>query len=364
MKQFFSRMKRILALLIVFGMVAGLVPAPVLAGMGAVVAGAVEPESGYELNNGYIKVTVSEKTGGFGIRTVEGDKVNKSDNDKYLVFEYDEDNTSFTSFQVTWDGQTKEYIFGGKYPGSSGVSVSKTDSEITAAWSVDGLTFKQIITLENSGSTEHGAVLISYAAENSGAPAAVKCRILMDTALGYQDYAYYRVGKTDHEREIALGEDGYDRKLVSLGEVGHDTVGFLRRDTAVDEQSEGAESGRLFQIVLDELGPAATFLMAAAGVAVAGKVSEAEAVGLHFEKVHGTGLAGFRTHLGQLLAAGKGVDEGGLAHIGTACQSYLRPVVNIGLELIKRVQGSQKFQSRGRTKFFFGIGVDHGVLVS
>ena len=236
MKQFFSRMKRILALLIVFGMVAGLVPAPVLAGMGAVVAGAVEPESGYELNNGYIKVTVSEKTGGFGIRTVEGDKVNKSDNDKYLVFEYDEDNTSFTSFQVTRDGQTKEYIFGGKYPGSSGVSVSKTDSEITAAWSVDGLTFKQIITLENSGSTEHGAVLISYAAENSGAPAAVKSRILMDTALGYQDYAYYRVGKTDHEREIALGEDGYDKSFYAMNNPFNPTIVAYTINAAVNNQ--------------------------------------------------------------------------------------------------------------------------------
>ena len=82
MKKLFSRMKRIIALLIVFGMVAGLVPAPILGG----IASAAEPDDHLELNNGYIQVTVSEKNGGFGIRTVKGDKVNKSDNDKYLVY--------------------------------------------------------------------------------------------------------------------------------------------------------------------------------------------------------------------------------------------------------------------------------------
>ena len=63
---------------------------------------------------------------------------------------------------------------------------------------------------------------------------------------------------------VCLGEDGDDRELMRLGEVGHDAVGFLRGDAAVDKQGEGAEGRRLFQIVLDELSPAAAFLMAAA----------------------------------------------------------------------------------------------------
>ena len=215
MKAIKSSMKRILALLIVFGMVAGLVPAPALEGLGAWAVRAHAAGNQHELNNGFIKVTVSEKTGGFGIQTVEGDKVNKSDNDQYLVFEYDEDNTSFTSFQVTRDGQTKEYIFGGKYPGSSGITVTEENGALSARWSVDDLTFVQTITLVDTGSTEHGTALISYSVENGGESAQVKCRILMDTALGYQDYAYYKVGSLYLERETALAEDGYNKSFYA-----------------------------------------------------------------------------------------------------------------------------------------------------
>ena len=146
---------------------------------------------------------------------MEGDKVNKSDNDQYLVFEYDADNTSFTSFQVTRGDQTREYIFGGKYPGSSGITVTEENGALNARWSVDDLTFVQTISLVNTGSTEHGTALISYSVENTGESAEVKCRILMDTALGYQDYAYYKVGSTYLERETALAEDGYSKSFYA-----------------------------------------------------------------------------------------------------------------------------------------------------
>ena len=40
---------------------------------------------GYEeLSDGYISVKVSKKNGGFLIDTVEGDKLNKADNNKFL----------------------------------------------------------------------------------------------------------------------------------------------------------------------------------------------------------------------------------------------------------------------------------------
>ncbi len=236
MKKRFSIMKRIIALLTVLGLVTGLVPAAGLEGLGALVASATENPKSLELDNGYLKVTVSEKTGGFGIRTVEGDKVNKSDNDKYLVFAYDEDNTSFTSFQVTRDGKTSEYIFGGKYPGSSGVTVSKADGELTAVWSVDDLTFTQTLSLVKSGSTEHGTVLISYSAENKGAPAQVKARILMDTALGYQDYAYYRADKTYLERETLLDEDGYSKSFYAVTSPSNPSMTAYTINASVDDR--------------------------------------------------------------------------------------------------------------------------------
>ena len=46
---------------------------------------AVDP--GYlELNDGYLSVKVSKDNGGFLIDTVEGDKLTKADNDKFLVY--------------------------------------------------------------------------------------------------------------------------------------------------------------------------------------------------------------------------------------------------------------------------------------
>lgn len=208
--------RKICALLLAFTMVAGLLPATIMEKMGVPVIAMAQTTGAYELNNGYIQVTVSEKTGGFGIRTLEGDQVNKSDNDQYLVFEYDEDNTSFTSFQVTRNGETKEYVFGGKYEGSSPVSVRKVEEELLATWSVDDLTFTQTISLINTGSNEHGTALISYEVKNTGEPAQVRLRMLVDTALGYQDYAYYRVGDTYLERETALAEDGYNKSFYAV----------------------------------------------------------------------------------------------------------------------------------------------------
>ena len=122
MKKIGKSIKRIFTCILAACLIAGAMPA---IGMEEIGAFFVQAAEGYVIDNGYIKVTVSEKNGGFGIRTVDGDKVNKDDDNKQLLFEYDDDNTSFTSFQVTKNGKTKEYIFGGKYAGSSKVSVAK-----------------------------------------------------------------------------------------------------------------------------------------------------------------------------------------------------------------------------------------------
>ena len=237
MKKISSYFKRICAFLLVFAMVTGVLPVTGLAGgSGKLILHAEEQGGEYDLNNGYIQVTVSPKNGGFGIRTVLGDKVNKSDNDRYLVYEYDEDNTSFTSFQVTRDGQTREYIFGGEYPGSSDVTVSKVNGELIAKWSVDDLTFTQTIGLVATGSTEHGTTLISYSVENAGAPAEIKCRILMDTALGYQDYAYYSINNTFKDFEIALEEDGYNKSFYAANNTTDPTIIAYTINASIDDQ--------------------------------------------------------------------------------------------------------------------------------
>lgn len=172
-------------------------------------------ESDLKLDNGYITAVVSKDNGGFMIRTAEGDKISKSDDNKDLLFHSDLDDTSFTSFQVTRNGDTKEYIFGGEYEGSSDVTVSQANNELTAVWSVDNIVFTQTLKLVNSGSDEHGMVYISYQAENQGEPADIKARVLLDTALGQQDYAYYRIGGDTVGAERTFGSDGYDKTFYA-----------------------------------------------------------------------------------------------------------------------------------------------------
>lgn len=226
-------------------MLVGVIPAGALEGIGTQIAHAAETEE-YELNNGYLKVTVSPEKGGFGIRTVLGDKINKSDNDKYLVYEYDEDHTSFTSFQVTQSGVTKDYIFGGTYYDEAGqkissdVSVSRNDEELLAVWSVGDLTFTQTLRLVNTGENEHGAVLISYTVANVGEAVQVKCRILMDTALGYRDYAYYNVGNTYINRETALVADDetdcYEKAFYAVNDPSNPTIVAYTINASVEQQ--------------------------------------------------------------------------------------------------------------------------------
>ena len=217
MKKLNRYLKRIFAMILTLALAVETLSAAGVEGMRTLIAQAAEIAEGYVIDNGYIKVTVSEKNGGFGIRTITGDKVNKDDDNKYLLFEYDEDNTSFTSFQVTRNGETKEYIFGYTYEGSSKVKVDKVNDELVATWSVDDLTFTQTISLEKSGSNEHGTANISYAVENHGAKADIKCRILMDTALGYSDFAYYKLGDTQYEeRELSIDENGYNKVFYAV----------------------------------------------------------------------------------------------------------------------------------------------------
>ena len=63
--------------------------------------------------------------------------------------------------------------------------------------------------------------------------------------------------------------------------------------------------------------------MAGPGIAVARQVDQEEVVGLHPVKIDGARLARRGADLGQLFAHGQGIDERGLAHVGTAGQGHL-----------------------------------------
>ena len=188
--------KRILSVLLAVTMMAGLLPADILA--------AEVSDPGYaEITDGYLSVKVSKKNGGFLIDTVEGNQLKKSDDNKFLLYPDEKFDTSYTSFRVTRGGVVKDYIFGRSYgflgADSSEVTVSTSENSITAVWSVDDLTFTQTLALLDISANQHGMAFITYQVENAGAEAEIQARVLMDTALGYQDYAVYELTQSTGE---------------------------------------------------------------------------------------------------------------------------------------------------------------------
>ena len=156
-----------------------------------------------EVDDGYLKVTVSGENGGFLIDTVEGNKLDKADNNKNLLYPAADFDTSYTSFQVTRTSPlggttTEEYIFGRQY-GFLGLDtrdlvVTREGNGIVATWGVKDLTVKQTLTLLDETASLHGMVNISYTVSSTSDDIVdVKMRVMYDTALGFQDYATYEV---------------------------------------------------------------------------------------------------------------------------------------------------------------------------
>ena len=183
-------------------------------GVGITQTGEELGDPGYiEVNDGYVKIQVSEDNGGFYIGLVEGDKLTKADNNKHLLYPDSDYDTSFTTFRVKQDGKTTDYIFGGDYSHlgleTSEVNVFKSaDNAITAEWSVGGLTFTQIIAYMDTNSAMHGMAYITYSVENKTGKAVedIDARVMMDTTLGYQDYAIYMTANENGSFEMVSNE--------------------------------------------------------------------------------------------------------------------------------------------------------------
>ena len=181
-----SFLHRALASLLALSLLLGILPPSAFASEG----GGVDT-----LSDENLQILVDRRNGGFSIRTLEGDAIQKDDNNKNLLFPLGEDDTSFLSVRITRDGKAKDYVFGGDYEGASPVEVTAATSQIQAVWEVDDVRITQTFRLANPGSTEHGMAYLSYTAENLGAQAQVELRLLMDTALGTQDYGVYEVAQ-------------------------------------------------------------------------------------------------------------------------------------------------------------------------
>lgn len=217
MKKIFSKkiMKRLICLILVVGLFITDMPVKSLA---AEPGGTTATEGKFEtrsdvltMQNEYTSIHMSGTNGGFYISNVEGDKMVKSDNNKDLLFHNDEYDTSFTSFKITKNNETKTYIFGGDYSfegiKTSPVTVLKDAKGLAARWTLGDLEFTQRLELANSDSNEHGMVCISYDVVNNGTEdVQIEARMLLDSAAGNQDYMYYEIPESSYKKGIVQKE--------------------------------------------------------------------------------------------------------------------------------------------------------------
>lgn len=212
---------------------------------------AADEDTVLEMADEYLGVTLSGKNGGFLISTREGDKLNKADNDKNLLYPSEDYDTSFTSFRITRDnGDVEEYIFGGDYGflglNSTDVNISREGNTLIAVWGVKDLSIEQRISLLDETSTQHGMSQISYSVTSSKDDVAnVKVRVLLDTALGKQDYAFYQLSNSLGEyrtvrSEVLLNNEhnmAYDTTLFAVDDAMSPSVNAYTVNTTVDGKS-------------------------------------------------------------------------------------------------------------------------------
>ncbi|MBB3113919.1 hypothetical protein FHS18_006034 [Paenibacillus phyllosphaerae] len=170
-----------------------------------VVAAAVSASKTTVLQNDFIKITVDNATGRFGVRTVDGQPIRKNDNNVDMMFRGDDPETSFTTFRI--DGT--DYIFGNPYKFGVNffsettapriVSLPNGTKQIESTWSIKGVTIKQILMLymDAKDIKNAGNVNIRYeVTNNSGVDVQIGSRILLDTMVGSNDGPQFQIGTT------------------------------------------------------------------------------------------------------------------------------------------------------------------------
>ncbi|WP_159882082.1 S-layer homology domain-containing protein [Paenibacillus puerhi] len=155
------------------------------------------------LENKFIKITVDNQTGRFGIRTVDGQPIRKQDDNVNMLFRGDDPDTSFTSFRI--DGT--DYIFGNPYKFGADffseitspqiVENSNGTKQIETVWTIKGVAIKQILMLyaNTEDKLNAGNVNIRYEVlNNSGAQVEMGTRILLDTQVAGNDGPQFQIG--------------------------------------------------------------------------------------------------------------------------------------------------------------------------
>lgn len=163
------------------------------------------------IRNDYIAIVVNnseENTGRFSLETTGGDPTRSDDDNQPLLFKQGgrQPRTSYTTVRI--DGE--DYVFGGKttdragFSGQYGTMVQRPtiveedgQQHIVAAWMLQDILVTQYLRFARSSTTGlYDTAEIAYTVENTSNEAReVGFRIMLDTMLGENDGAPFRVGE-------------------------------------------------------------------------------------------------------------------------------------------------------------------------
>lgn len=143
-----------------------------------------------EMKNKFIKVIADTETARFILKTTGGDPNLDSDQDSLLLYE-DYPPTSFTTVQV--DG--REYKFGSDENGMFTTRLMKRNDMITTVWNIRNIDVRQTLKIVKGPTTGNLDTLeIIYDVVNrDNKPHEVGVRVMLDTYLGKEDGAPYRI---------------------------------------------------------------------------------------------------------------------------------------------------------------------------
>ncbi|MGE4169424.1 MAG: hypothetical protein AB7F28_01740 [Candidatus Margulisiibacteriota bacterium] len=179
-------------------------------------AGKVKAASVQTVGNEFIKIVVNDGVqdkGRFAVETTGGDPENPADDNQSLIFGRPVPWTSYTTVVV--DGQP--YVFGGintKLAKRAGrkvlfgdvISQVQTDDAILTTCKFGAVTVIQKLTFSRNPATQvKDTALISYEMiNNDDKPHTLGVRIMLDTKLGSNDAAPFRIGELACDSETAF----------------------------------------------------------------------------------------------------------------------------------------------------------------
>ena len=171
------------------------------------------------LSNEFIKIIVNkgpQDQGRFSIETTGGDPLRETDNDQLLIYGRPTPWSSYTTLRIN----DTDYIFGGpskktqrrtgkKVSYGEVISQTKTEESIITKVKFDSIFVTQKLRFfRNSTTRVKDAVLISYTIENtSKKPQDVGLRLMLDTKLGSNDGAPFRIGESEVTSELQLNKN-------------------------------------------------------------------------------------------------------------------------------------------------------------